>query len=263
MIRALYTAATGMRAQETNIDVVANNLANVNTTGFKKSRADFQDLMYQYLQEPGAPTSNGTSESPSGIQVGLGVRTASVQKLFAQGDMSNTGNQLDVAIEGDGFFQIQNPDGTNSYTRAGSFQLNETGQIVTNDGYVVDPAITIPSDALKVTIAADGTVSARIPGTTDATNVGQLTAVRFQNNAGLRAVGRNLFEETTSSGSPTTGTFGSDGVGRLNQGFLESSNVSTVEEVVQMIKAQRAYEASSKAITTADDMIQQAIQVKR
>lgn len=263
MIRALYSAATGMRAQETNIDVVANNLANVNTTGFKKSRADFQDLMYQYLQEPGAPNSSGTAESPSGIQVGLGVKTASVQKLFVQGDLSNTGNQLDVAIEGDGFFQIQNPDGTNSYTRAGTFQLNETGQMVTSDGYVVDPAITVPNDALKITIAADGTVSARIPGTTDASNLGQLTAVRFQNNAGLRAVGRNLYEETTSSGAPTTGLFGTDGVGRLQQGFLEGSNVSTVEEVVNMIKAQRAYEASSKGITTADDMIQQAINIKR
>lgn len=263
MIRALFTAATGMRAQETAIDVIANNLANVNTSSFKKSRTDFQDLMYQYLQEPGAPNSGGTSESPSGVQVGLGVKTSSVQKIFVQGDLNNTGNQLDVAIEGDGFFQVQSPEGEIFYTRAGNFQLDQNGQLVTSDGYLVDPTITIPPDALKVTVAADGTVSVRIPNTTEATNVGQLTAVRFQNNGGLRAIGRNLYQETTSSGAPTVGIFATQGVGRLQQGFLEGSNVSTVEEVVNMIKAQRAYEASSKAITTADDMIQQAIQVKR
>ncbi len=263
MIRGLYTAATGMKAQETAIDTIANNLANVNTTSFKKSRTDFQDLMYQILQEPGAPNSGGTSESPSGIQIGLGVKTSSVQKIFVQGDLNNTGNQLDLAIEGDGFFQVTNPNGDIFYTRAGNFQLDQNGQLVTSDGYLVDPTITVPTDALKVTVAADGTVSARVPGATEATNLGQITAVRFQNNGGLRAVGQNLYQETVSSGTPTAGIFGTDGVGRLQQGFLEGSNVSTVDEVVNMIKAQRAYEASSKAITTADDMIQQAIQVKR
>lgn len=262
MIRALYTAATGMNAQETNIDVIANNLANVNTTGFKKSRADFQDLVYQYLLEPGAPTSS-TTQNPSGIQVGLGVKTAAVQKVFAQGDLTSTGNQLDVAIEGDGFFQVQQPDGSQVYTRAGTFRLSDVGQIVTPDGYVVNPGLTIPSDALSISIGQDGTVSVKQPGSAAPTDVGQLTAVRFANNAGLRAVGRNFYEETVSSGSPVTGVFGENGVGRLSQGFLETSNVSVVEQVVNMITAQRAYEASSKGISTADNMLSEAINLKR
>ena len=263
MIRALYTAATGMHAQETNIDVIANNLANVNTTGFKKSRADFQDLMYQYLVEPGAPTSSANTQNPSGIQVGLGVRTAAVQKIFAQGDLASTGNQLDIAIEGDGFFQIRLPDGNNAYTRSGSFQLDNTGQIVTSDGYVLDPGITIPPEALSVSIGEDGTVSVRVPNTSAPQQLGQLTGVRFANNAGLRAVGRNLYEETDSSGTPVTGIFSENGYGRVSQGFLESSNVSVVDQVVNMITAQRAYEASSKGIQAADDMLSQAINLKR
>ncbi|RMG41551.1 MAG: flagellar basal-body rod protein FlgG [Candidatus Dadabacteria bacterium] len=262
MIRALYTSATGMNAQETNIDVIANNLANVNTTSYKKSRADFQDLVYQYLIEPGAKTSANTS-SPSGIQIGLGVKPSAVKKVFLQGDLTSTGNQLDLAIEGDGFFQVQLPDGSTAYTRAGSFQLDDTGQIVTPDGYVVDPGITIPTDALSITVGQDGTVSVRQPGSTTASQVGQLTAVRFANNAGLRAVGRNLYEETESSGTPTTGIFGENGVGRLSQGFLETSNVSVVEEVVNMITAQRAYEASSRGINAADEMLNQAINLRR
>lgn len=262
MIRALYTAATGMHAQETNIDVIANNLANVNTVGYKKSRADFQDLMYQYLVEPGAPTSANTS-SPSGIQIGLGVKTSSVQKLFSQGDLSSTSNELDMAIEGDGFFQVQLPDGSNAYTRAGSFQLSSTGQIVTPDGYTLSPAITIPSDTLSISVGQDGTVNVRQPNNPTPTSVGQITSVRFANNAGLRAVGRNLYEETESSGTPTSGVFGESGFGRLSQGFLETSNVSIVEQVVNMITAQRAYEASSRGIQSADEMMGQAISLKR
>lgn len=262
MIRALYSAATGMQAQETNIDVISNNLANVNTVGYKKSRADFQDLMYQYLMEPGAQTS-ATTASPSGIQVGLGVKTAAVQKVFGQGDLTSTNNPLDMAIEGDGFFQVQQPDGTNTYTRAGSFQLGSDGSLVTSDGFTIDPGVTIPDNAQSITVGQDGRVTVRIPGSTTPTEVGQLTGVRFPNNAGLRAIGKNLYEETTSSGSPITGTFGADGFGRVSQGFLESSNVSVVEQVVNMITAQRAYEASSKGITTADEMLSQAINLKR
>ncbi len=262
MIRALYTAATGLTAQETNIDVISNNLANVNTTGYKKSRADFQDLMYQYAIEPGAATSS-TTTNPSGVQIGLGVKTASVQKVFTQGDMTSTGNQLDVAIEGDGFFQVTKPDGTIAYTRAGSLRINETGALVTPDGFALAPAITIPAGSGGVTIGQDGTVTVKTPGTAAPTNVGQLTAVTFPNNAGLRAVGQSLYEETLASGTPAAGIFNQQGVGRLNQGFLESSNVSVVEQVVSMITGQRAYEASSKAITTADEMMSQAINLKR
>lgn len=262
MIRALYSAATGMNAQETNIDVISNNLANVNTVGFKKGRADFQDLMYQYVVEPGAPTSQ-TTTNPTGVQVGLGVKTAAVQKVFTQGDLSSTGNQLDVAIEGDGFFQVLRPDGTFAYTRSGSFQLDLNGQLVTSDGYPLAPGITIPQDALKITIAQDGTVSVKQPNTAVPTQVGQLAAVRFPNNAGLRAMGQNLYEETQASGTAVIGIFNQLGFGRLNQGFLESSNVSVVEQVVNMITAQRAYEASSKGITTADEMLNQVINIKR
>jgi flagellar basal-body rod protein FlgG len=262
MIRALYTAATGLTAQETNIDVISNNLANVNTTGYKKSRADFQDLMYQYAMEPGAATSANTT-NPTGIQIGLGVKTASVQKVFTQGDLTSTGNQLDVAVEGDGFFQVTRPDGTVAYSRAGSLRLNETGAVVTPDGFPVAPAITIPAGSLGITIAQDGTVTVRTPGAPAPTNVGQLTSATFPNNAGLRAVGQSLYEETLASGAPIVGLFGQQGVGRLNQGFLESSNVSVVEQVVSMITGQRAYEASSKAITTADEMMSQAINLKR
>lgn len=262
MIRALYTSATGMNAQETNIDVISNNLANINTNSFKKSRADFQDLVYQYIMQPGAPTSQ-TTTSPSGIAVGLGVKTAAVQKVFTQGDLINTGKELDIAIEGEGFVPIVLPDGTEVYSRAGNFQLNQDGEVVTADGYSLAAGITVPSDTLSISIAQDGTVSARIPGSPTPTQVGQIQGVRFANNAGLRALGMNLYEETEASGSPTTGTFTESGFGRLNQGFLESSNVSVVEQVVNMITAQRAYEASSKGVQSADEMLGQAINLKR
>jgi flagellar basal-body rod protein FlgG len=262
MIRALYSAATGMNAQETNIDVISNNLANVNTTGFKKSRAEFQDLIYQYVQEPGSPSSQTTTK-PSGVQVGLGVKTVSVQKIFTQGDLASTGNQLDIAIEGDGFFQVTRPDGNLVYSRAGSFQLNQNGQIVTPDGFLVAPGLSVPLDSLGISVAQDGTVSVKQPNNVNPVQIGQLTAVRFPNNSGLKAVGQSFYEETLASGAPVTGIFSENGFGRLNQGFLESSNVSVVEQVVNMITAQRAYEASSKGITTADEMLSQAINLKR
>jgi flagellar basal-body rod protein FlgG len=262
MIRSLSIAATGMHAQETNIDVISNNLANVNTVGFKKSRAAFQDLVYQYTVEPGAQTSQ-TTMNPTGVGVGLGVKTTAVQKVFTQGDLTSTGNQLDVAIEGDGFFQVTRPDGTSAYTRSGTFQLDNNGLLVTSDGYQLAPGITIPPDALKITLAQDGTVTVQQPGNANPTQVGQLTGVRFPNNGGLRAVGQNLYEETQASGSPVNGIFSQLGFGRLNQGFIESSNVSVVEQVVNLIQGQRAYEAGSKGITTADQMLEQAINLKR
>lgn len=262
MIRALYTAATGMVAQEINIDVISNNLANVNTTGYKKSRADFQDLMYQYLLEPGAQTS-ATTQSPSGIQVGLGVKTAAVQKIFGQGDLTSTNNPLDIAIEGDGFYTVTLPDGTNAYSRSGNLQLSKDGELVTSEGYLLVGPGTIPPDALSITIAEDGTITYRTSGNATASNAGQIQATRFPNNGGLRAIGRNLYLETEASGTPTTGNFSENGFGRIQQGFLESSNVSVVEQVVNMITAQRAYEASSKGISTADEMLSQAINLKR
>lgn len=262
MIRALYTSATGMQAQETNIDVISNNLANVNTTSYKKSRAEFQDLMYQYQVEPGAATSQ-TTQTPSGIQVGLGVKTAAVQPVQTQGDLVSTGNQLDIAIEGEGYFQITKPDGTIAYTRAGNFQQDQNGSIVTADGYQIEPAVQIPQGALAVSIGQDGTINVRTPGSATPTVLGPITAVRFQNPSGLRSIGRNLYEETSASGTPLAGNFNQDGYGRLTQGFLETSNVSVVQEVVNMITAQRAYEANSKGITTADEMLSQAINLKR
>jgi len=262
MIRSLYTAATGMIAQQLNLDVVANNLANVNTNGFKKSRADFQDLMYQIIEEPGT-SANQSGSSPTGIQVGLGARAASVGKIHSQGDFQSTSNPLDVAIEGDGFFQITLPNGDTAYTRAGAFKLNDAGELVTSDGYQVTPTITIPNDTIGITISTDGIVSVKQPGSTAATQVGQMQLARFQNPAGLRAKGRNLFEETESSGAPTLANPGDTGTGTLAQGFLEGSNVSVVEEIVQMVTGQKAYEASSKVIQTADNLLSVAINVKR
>lgn len=262
MIRAMYTAATGMQAQQLNMDVIANNLANVNTHGFKKSSAEFQDLLYQTLVEPGAATST-TTKNPTGIQVGLGVKPVAVQKMFGQGDLASTGGQLDLAIEGDGFFKVVLPDGNSAYTRAGAFKQNSDGQLVTADGYQLDPTITIPGDAQAIIVSEDGQVSVKTPGTATPSVVGTLTAARFPNNTGLRAMGRNLFEETDSSGAAVTGSFSSAGYGRISQGFLETSNVSVVEEMVRMITGQRSYEANTKVITTADEMDSQAANIKR
>ncbi len=254
MIRALYTAATGMEAQQLNIDVIANNLANVSTSGFKKSRADFQDLLYQTLREPGGPAS-GTTQISTGVQVGLGVKPAAVSRIHLQGDFTQTTNPLDVAIEGDGMFQVTLPDGSSAYTRSGAFKLDSTGSVVTSEGDALTPQITIPQGAESITIGNDGTVSVTLPGQSTASQVGQMQTVRFANPAGLRAEGRNLFLETETSGPPQLGTPGQDGLGQLSQGFLESSNVSVVEELVAMITGQRAYEINSRAITAADEML--------
>ena len=262
MIRSLFTAATGMQAQQTSIDVISNNLANVNTSGFKKSRADFQDLIYQALVEPGAPTTSTTANS-TGAQVGLGVKLAGIQKVYAQGDLKSTGNSLDMAIEGDGFIEVTLPDGTSGYTRDGSMRLDEAGQIITADGLPLASAITIPPDSVANIVGTDGTVSVILPGSPTPQQVGQIQLVRFSNPAGLRSVGQNLVQETESSGAPTPGIAGQGGYGRIAQGFLESSNVSVVEEVVNMILSQRAYESGSKAIETSDTMLQAAINLKR
>jgi flagellar basal-body rod protein FlgG len=255
MIRSLYTAATGMEAQKLNIDVISNNLANVNTTGYKRSRADFQDLIYQTISEAGTTSAEG-SVLPTGIQVGLGVKTIAVQKIFDQGDFSSTGNPLDLVIEGDGFFQITKPDTEIGYTRGGAFKLDNEGRIVTSDGYPLEPSITIPTNATSITIGTDGRVSIMQAGSSTPTEVGQLTLARFSNPAGLKAIGKTMFVETDSSGEAITGTPGSEGMGTINQGFLEMSNVNIVEEMVNMIVSQRAYEINSKAVTASDEMLQ-------
>jgi flagellar basal-body rod protein FlgG len=262
MIRALFTAATGMQSQQLNVDVIAHNLANVNTTGFKRSRADFQDLLYQTLRQPGASSSSQT-EIPTGIQLGLGSRTAAVQRLFLQGDFQLTQNQLDVAIDGDGFFQILQPNGEVAYTRAGAFKLDSQGRIVSSDGLPLEPEITIPNDATGITIGSDGIVSVIQPGNVTPQQVGQIRVVNFANPAGLSGLGRSLFQNTTASGEPIEGVPGTDGLGQLSQGFLEISNVSVVEEMVNLITGQRAYEINSRAIQAADEMLQTSTNLRR
>jgi flagellar basal-body rod protein FlgG len=262
MIRALWTAASGMQAQQLNIDVVANNLANVSTTGFKKSRADFQDLMYQTVKTTGAPSTNSTT-IPTGIQVGLGVKTAAVTKIFSAGNITQTGNDLDLAIQGEGFFQVQQSDGSTAYTKAGSFKKDGQGKVVTSDGSPVLPEILIPANATKVTVGNDGTVSVQQAGQTAATTVGTLQLASFSNPSGLNSIGKNLFLPTDSSGAATTGTAGQNGLGTLEQGYIEMSNVSTMDEMVNMIVGQRAYEINSKVVQAADEMLQQASGLKR
>ncbi|PNU21141.1 flagellar basal-body rod protein FlgG [Geothermobacter hydrogeniphilus] len=255
MIKALSIAASGMEAQQLNMDVIANNLANVNTSGFKKSRADFQDLLYQTMRNAGGNTSSGT-EIPTGIQVGLGTRTAAVQKIFTSGDITQTGNELDLAIEGPGFFQVEMPDGETVYTRAGTLKKDSTGRLVTSEGNPIVPQISIPENATRVTIHDDGTVEAFLDGSTEGTQVGNIELANFSNPAGLMSLGRNLLQETPASGAPTTGTPGLLGLGTISQGYIEGSNVSVMEEMVNMIAGQRAYEINSKAIKTADEMLQ-------
>ncbi len=262
MIRALFTAASGMRAQQLNVDVIANNLANTNTTGFKSSRADFQDLMYQTLREAGASSSSQT-EIPTGIQIGLGSRPAAVQRLFLQGSLQQTQNQLDIAIDGDGFFQILQLNGDVTYTRAGAFKLDSQGRVVNSDGFPLEPEVTIPGDAISITIGDDGIVSVLQPGNTTSQQVGQIRLVNFANAAGMSGQGRGLFQPTTASGEPVEGIPGSDGLGMLTQGFLEVSNVSVVEEMVNLIIGQRAYEINSRAIQAADEMLQTATNIRR
>ncbi len=257
MIRALHTAATGLDAQQLEIDNITNNLANVNTTGFKRARAEFQDLLYENLTAPGTVDAAGT-ETPTGTQIGHGVRTVAIRRFFGQGPVRNTGNPLDVTIDGDGFFQVTRPEGDIAYTRAGAFSLSSQGQLVTADGIPIEPSIQIPPDASDITISADGTVSAMQPGQTTPTQLGQLTLARFANPPGLQAIGGNLFLETAASGAPTTGNPSSDGLGMLEQGFLEGSNVNVAEELVSMIVAQRAYEINSRTVRVADEMMQLA-----
>ncbi len=262
MDRSLFIGATGMEAQRINLDVISNNLANVNTTGYKKSRADFQELMYQSIKTAGATSADGTI-IPTGIQVGLGVKPAAVQKIFQQGDFVSTGNSLDMVIEGHGFFQIATPDGETAYTRAGTFKLDNAGNIVNSDGYAMEPSITIPSNALEITINPDGTVSVLQAGNNTPVEVGQITTAQFINPGGLKAIGKNLFLPTGSSGDAITGNPGLEGRGSINQGFIELSNVNVVEEMVNMIVSQRAYELNSKVVKSADDMLSIANNIKR
>jgi flagellar basal-body rod protein FlgG len=255
MIRSLWIAKTGMDAMQNQMDVIANNLANVGTNGFKASRAVFEDLLYQTIRQPGAQSSQIT-QLPSGLQLGTGVRPVAVERLQTQGNLTQTNNNLDVAINGAGFFQVLMPDGTTAYTRDGSFQVNNTGQLVTSSGYPVQPAITIPINALTTTIGQDGTVSITQPNNPNPVQIGNLQLAMFINPTGLQSMGQNLYEETGSSGAPTVTTPGTNGSGLLNQGFVETSNVNMVEEMVNMIQAQRAYEIDSKSITASDQMLQ-------
>jgi flagellar basal-body rod protein FlgG len=252
---ALWAAKTGLDAQQTRMTVVSNNLANVNTSGFKKGRAVFEDLLYQNVRQVGASTSQD-SVAPSGMSLGTGVRVVATEKLYTQGNMIQTGNPLDLAVNGRGFFQVMLPDGTMGYTRDGSFQVNADGELVTSSGYRVQPGISIPSGAQSITIGADGTVSVQVAGQSTPTQVGNLQIVDFVNPAGLQPRGENLLLESAASGTAQTGTPGLDGLGSLQQGSLESSNVNVVEELVNMIETQRAYEMNSKAIQTTDQMLE-------
>lgn len=254
MNRALHTAATGMQVQQQQVDNIANNLANASTTGFKRSRLEFQDLLYQNLRMPGA-ASNASTALPVGLQIGLGARSIASERIFLQGDFKQTENPLDMVIEGSGFFQVRQANGELAFTRAGSMHLDANGQIVTATGESLEPAVTIPREATSITIGTDGTVSVTTPGQSAAQNVGQLQLATFINPAGLEAIGRNLFKETAASGAATVGAPNSNGLGGVNQGFIEGSNVNVVEELVQMIAAQRAYETNSKVITAADRML--------
>jgi len=255
-MRALSIAATGMLAQQTNVEIIANNLANMNTTGYKRQRAEFQDLLYQNVEQAGSQSSDSGTVLPSGIQLGSGVRTAAVYRVMSQGDMQSTSNPYDVAIQGAGYFRITQPDGTDAYTRSGAFGLSPEGQIVTDKGYTVAPGIAVPANALSVAINAQGQVQATVPGQTAPQTLGQLELVRFPNEAGLNALGDNLFRETAASGTPQSGLPGSAGFGTIQQGFLETANVNPVEEITSLITAQRAYEMNSKVVTAADDMLQ-------
>lgn len=260
MIRSLWISKTGLDAQQTQMDVVANNLANVSTNGFKRSRAVFEDLLYQNIRQPGAQSSQQTT-IPSGLQIGTGVRPVAAERIHTQGNLAQTGNKLDVAIQGNGFFPVQMPDGSTGYTRDGSFQTDAQGQIVTSSGYIVQPAITIPPNAASVTIGQDGVVTVTQPGSVTPVQIGTMQLASFVNPSGLQSNGQNLYLETASSGAPVTTAPGVDGTGTLGQGFVETSNVNVVEELVNMIQTQRAYEINSKAITTSDQMLQKLAQI--
>ncbi len=260
MIRSLWISKTGLDAQQTQMDVISNNLANVSTNGFKRSRAVFEDLLYQNIRQAGAQSSQ-QSQLPSGMQLGTGVKPVATERIFSQGNLQQTSNNTDIAINGSGFFQVLMPDGSNAYTRDGSFQMNATGQLVTASGYTVQPAITIPANAQSVTVGRDGVVSVTLPNSVAVTQVGTIQLSTFMNPAGLNAKGENLYVETAASGNPNTTTPGLNGSGVLQQGFVETSNVNVVEEMVNMIQTQRAYEINSKAITTSDQMLQKLAQL--
>lgn len=260
MIRSLWIAKTGLDAQQTQLDVTSNNLANVSTNGFKRARAVFEDLLYQTLRQPGA-SSSAQTQIPSGLQIGTGVRPIATERIFTQGNLTQTGNSLDVAIQGPGFFQVQLPDGTTAYTRDGAFQKDSQGQIVTSNGYPLAPAITIPSNATSLTIGTDGVVTVIQPGSSSAVQIGQIQLANFVNPGGLQSMGQNLFLETASSGTATPNTPGTNGVGVLNQNYVETSNVNVVEELVNMIQTQRAYEINSRAIQTSDQMLARLTQL--
>jgi len=262
LLRALFTGATGMQAQQINVDVIANNLANVSTIGFKKSRADFQELLYETIIPAGAPSAAG-NEIPTGLQIGAGVRPASTSRIFTEGEFKRTDNQLDVAIEGDGFFSVTLPTGQTAYSRSGAFKVNSSGALTTSEGFLITPGITIPTTALSVTIGTDGTVSVINAGQTAPTTLGQLTLVKFQNPAGLNSLGRNLLLETNATGAPLTGTPGAQGFGTIAQGFVENSNVAVVDELVALIEAQRAYEINSRTVQTSDEMLRTVSDLKR
>ena len=253
-MRSLAIAATGMNAQQTNVEVIANNIANINTTGFKRARAEFTDLLYQAERAIGVPNRGGQEPIPEGAQVGLGVRTASVRNLHMQGSMTQTGNKLDLALNGRGWFQVVGPNGENFYTRAGAFNKNATGQIVTVDGYTVQPAMTIPTDATEVVVNETGQVYARVGAQATLQQIGQLTLANFTNEAGLEPLGGNLYRETLASGTAVLGVPADPGFGKVHQGYLENSNVDPVKEITELISAQRAYEMNSKVIQASDEM---------
>ncbi|MBD3165931.1 flagellar basal-body rod protein FlgG [bacterium] len=262
MIRALRTAASGMHAQQMNLDTISNNLANVNTTSFKKSRVEFQDLIYQTTQASGSVRRLGTVV-PTELQIGHGVKPVAIEKVHVQGSPTATYNDLDMAIEGDGFFQVRKADDTIAYTRDGSFKRSPDGRIVTSEGYTVYPELILPEDAMRVSISRDGVLSVQLVGATELVDIGRLELARFTNKEGLRSIGQNMYIESEASGPPIVGQAGMEGFGEIHQGYLEASNVNVVEEMVNMITAQRAYEINSKAIKTADEMMQQANQLKR
>ncbi|MFD0912356.1 MAG: flagellar basal-body rod protein FlgG [Methylophilus sp.] len=260
MIRSLWISKTGLDAQQTQMDVISHNLANVSTSGFKKSRAVFEDLLYQNIRQPGAQSSQQT-QLPSGLQLGTGVKPVATERIFTQGNLQQTDNSKDVAIQGNGFFQILMPDGSTAYTRDGSFQMDSQGQLVTSSGFPVQPSITIPANAQTLSIGRDGVVSITTADSTASTQIGQIQLATFINPTGLQSKGENLYVETTASGNPNTNTPGSNGAGLLQQNYLETSNVNVVEELVSMIQTQRAYEINSKAITTSDQMLQKLSQM--
>ncbi|ANP47345.1 flagellar basal-body rod protein FlgG [Candidatus Viadribacter manganicus] len=261
-MRALSIAASGMQAQQLNVDVISHNIANMNTTGFKRQRAEFQDMLYQNMERPGSTSSASGSVLPLGIQIGVGVRTDAVGRITEQGSITATSNPYDLAINGRGYFQVTMPSGQTGYTRAGNLAVNADGQMVTSDGYPIEPSITVPAEATAIQITRDGIVEVTLAGQTDPQQIGQLEIASFINPAGLEGIGDNLFLETPASGTATTATPGSPGMGTLMQGFLELSNVNAVEEISSLIVAQRAYEMNARVITAADEMLQSTTQLR-